>query len=52
MFLDSIVANRLDEIQLRQETVPLSELKVAIKGKSLPLDLATVVKPCWRTSRF
>ena len=43
MFLDSIVANRLDEIQLRQETVPLSELKVAIKGKSLPLDLATAL---------
>ncbi len=43
MFLDSIVANRLDEIQQRQEIVPLSELKVAIKGKSLPLNLAAAL---------
>ncbi len=43
MFLDSIVAEKLDELQQRQEIVPLSKLKDAIKEKSWPLDLAAAL---------
>ena len=40
MFLDSIVTEKLNELQQRQEIMPLPELKAAIRGKSSPLDLA------------
>ncbi len=44
MFLDSIVADKLDELKQRQETVPLPELKAAIRGESPPLDLAAALR--------
>ncbi len=40
MFLDSIVADKLAELEQRQKIVPLPELEAAIKEKPLPLDLA------------
>ena len=43
MFLDSIVAEKLDELEQRQKIVPLSELRAAIKERPLPLDLAAVL---------
>jgi indole-3-glycerol phosphate synthase len=43
MFLDSIVAEKLDELEQRQKTVPLSELRAAIMKRPLPLDLAAAL---------
>jgi indole-3-glycerol phosphate synthase len=43
MFLDKIVAEKLDELEQRQKAVPLPELRAAIKEKPLPLDLAAVL---------
>ena len=43
MFLDSIVAEKLDELEQRQKNVPLSELRAAIMERPLPLDLAAVL---------
>jgi indole-3-glycerol phosphate synthase len=43
MFLDSIVAEKLDELEQRQKIVPLSELEAAIGEKPLPLDLAAAI---------
>ena len=44
MFLDKIVAEKLSELEQRQKTVPLSELKAAIREKPSPLDLAAALK--------
>jgi len=43
MFLDRIVAEKLDELEQRQKIVPLPELRAAIKEKPLPLDLAAAL---------
>jgi len=43
MFLDKIVAEKLDELKQRQKTVPLPQLKAAMREKPLPLDLAAVL---------
>ena len=39
MFLDKIVAEKRDELEQRQKTVPLAELEAIVKEKPLPLDL-------------
>lgn len=44
MFLDHIVAKKLDELEQRQKIIPLSELKLAIKKRPLPLDLAAALR--------
>ncbi len=44
MFLDRIVAEKLDELEQRQKITPLPQLKAAIKEKPLPLDLAAALK--------
>ena len=43
MFLDKIVAEKLDELEQRQKTDPLSELMPAIMERPLPLDLAAAL---------
>ncbi len=43
MFLDKIVAEKRDELEQRQKTVPLSELEAAIREKPPPLDLAAAL---------
>ena len=43
MFLDNIVTSKLDEVQRRQEIMPLPELEAAIREKALPLDLANAL---------
>jgi indole-3-glycerol phosphate synthase len=43
MFLDKIVAEKLDELEQRQKTDPLSELMPAIMERPLPLDLAATL---------
>jgi indole-3-glycerol phosphate synthase len=43
MFLDKIVADKLDELEQRQKIVPLPQLKAAIREKPLPLDLAAAL---------
>ena len=43
MFLDKIVADKLDELEQRQKAVPLPQLKAAIREKPLPLDLAAAL---------
>jgi indole-3-glycerol phosphate synthase len=43
MFLDSIVVETVNELQKRQEAMPLPELKAAIKEKSLPLDFGAAL---------
>jgi len=43
MFLDKIVAEKLDELEQRQKTVPLPELEASIRGKPPPLDLAAAL---------
>jgi len=43
MFLDKIVAEKLDELEQRQKMVPLSELSTTIREKPLPLDLAAAL---------
>ena len=43
MFLDSIVADKMDELRQRQEIMPLPELKAAIRHKSLPLDFTSAL---------
>jgi indole-3-glycerol phosphate synthase len=40
MILDSIVANKMDELERQQEAVPLAELKAAIKHIPPPLGFA------------
>jgi len=44
MFLDKIVAEKIDEIKQRQKSFPLPELEAAIKEKPSPLDLAAALK--------
>ena len=44
MFLDKIVADKLEELGQRQKSVPLAELEAAIKPKPAPLDLAAALK--------
>lgn len=44
MFLDHIVAQKLDELEQRQEIAPLSALELAIKKRPLPLDLAAALR--------
>jgi indole-3-glycerol phosphate synthase len=44
MFLDKIVAQKLEEIKQRQKAVPLAELEAAIKEKAPPLDFAAALK--------
>jgi indole-3-glycerol phosphate synthase len=43
MFLDKIIAEKLDELEQRQKTDPLSELMPAIMERPLPLDLAAAL---------
>jgi indole-3-glycerol phosphate synthase len=43
MFLDKIVAEKLDELEQRQKIVPLSELRAAVMERPLPLDLAAAL---------
>ncbi len=43
MFLDSIVTEKLNEVQQRQKIVLLSELRAAVGEKPSPLDLAAVL---------
>jgi len=43
MFLDKIVAEKLDEIKQRQKITPLAELEAAIKEKPTPLDMAAAL---------
>ncbi len=43
MFLDKIVAEKLDELEQRQKTDPLSELMPAIMERPSPLDLAAAL---------
>jgi indole-3-glycerol phosphate synthase len=44
MFLDKIVAEKLDELEQRQKIVPLSELRAVIMERPLPLDLAAALR--------
>jgi indole-3-glycerol phosphate synthase len=44
MFLDKIVADKLEELEQRQKIVLLAELEAAIKQKPAPLDLAAALK--------
>jgi indole-3-glycerol phosphate synthase len=44
MFLDKIVAEKLDELEQRQKMVPLSELEAAIRERPSPLDLAAALR--------
>lgn len=44
MFLDKIVAEKLDELEQRQKTVPLSELEAAVREKPPPLGLAEALE--------
>ncbi len=44
MFLDKIVADKLEELEQRQKSMPLSQLEAVIKQKAAPLDLAAVLK--------
>lgn len=43
MFLDRIVAEKLEELEQRQKAIPLPELEAAIRGKPPPLDLAAAL---------
>lgn len=43
MFLDKIIAEKLDELEQRQKIVSLPQLKAAVREKPLPLDLAAVL---------
>jgi len=43
MFLDKIVAEKLEELEQRQKIVPLAELKAAVKEKPPPLDMAAAL---------
>lgn len=43
MFLDRIVAEKLDELEQRQKAVPIAELKAVVMEKALPLDLAAAI---------
>ncbi len=44
MFLDKIVAEKLDEIKQRQKITPLAELEAAIREKPSPLDMAAALR--------
>jgi indole-3-glycerol phosphate synthase len=44
MFLDNIVAEKLEELGQRQKIVPLSELEAAAKEKPSPLNLAAALR--------
>jgi len=44
MFLDNIVAKKLDELEQSQKIVLSSELELAIKKRPLPLDLAAALR--------
>jgi indole-3-glycerol phosphate synthase len=43
MILDSIVADKMDELERQQEAVPLAELKATIEHQRPPLDFATAL---------
>ncbi len=43
MFLDKIVAEKLEELEQRQKIVPLAELKAAVEEKPPPLDMAAAL---------
>jgi len=43
MFLDNIIAEKREELEERQKTVPLAELEAIIREKPPPLDLATAL---------
>jgi indole-3-glycerol phosphate synthase len=43
MILDSIVADKMDELERQQEVVPLAELKAAIEHQPPPLDFAAAL---------
>jgi len=43
MFLDKIVAEKLEELKQRQKAVPLPELRAAIMERPLPLDLVVAL---------
>jgi indole-3-glycerol phosphate synthase len=43
MILDSIVADKMDELEQQQEAVPLAELKAAIEHQRPPLDFAAAL---------
>jgi indole-3-glycerol phosphate synthase len=43
MFLERIIAAKMDELQKRQETIPMSELKAAIEEKPPPLDFGAAL---------
>jgi indole-3-glycerol phosphate synthase len=43
MFLDRIVAEKLDELEQRQKITPLPGLRATIREKPLPLDLAAAL---------
>lgn len=44
MFLDKIVAEKLEELEQGQKNTPLSELRAAVREKAPPLDLAAALK--------
>lgn len=44
MFLDKIVAEKLKEVERRQQAVPLPQLRTAIMERPLPLDFAESLK--------
>ena len=44
MFLDKIIEHKLEELEQRQNIVPLLQLEAAIKQKPAPLDLAAALK--------
>jgi indole-3-glycerol phosphate synthase len=44
MFLDKIVAQKLEELEQGQKNVPLPELEAAAREKAPPLDLAAALK--------
>jgi indole-3-glycerol phosphate synthase len=43
MFLDNIVAEKLQEVERRQKAFPLPKLRAAIMERPAPLDLATAI---------
>jgi indole-3-glycerol phosphate synthase len=43
MFLDKIVAEKLKEVEERQQAIPLPELRAAIMERPTPLDLAAAI---------
>jgi len=44
MFLDKIIAEKREELEQRQKTIPLPELEAVIKEKPSPLDMAAALR--------